>query len=660
MKLSIGKKLLGSFTVLALMVLLAGGVGMFMIGQISKSGKALIKEKIPFKNISMEAMLSAEQCVSMCKSYLLSRNGHDEIEKEINNCIAAFDMYITMIAIGTESDSFKNSPAGKLYAQKGLAITVPRGSGNMLQIANELQSYKADFLKRAQSLIETHKKRMQYSFTFNGVRYDVPGFLYAAKSKCRDVLKQLEGVFELGVEVSPDDLDPAKSMFGSWYPAFKTEDNELTGALEGVQLHHEKFYAAAKQVLSAEKDKKTELFETAKRIMDQIDYEILHPILYSEGKIAEAEQQEQAGIKELFETSRKITRALDQLNKIADTEFAEAVENSRKEYFRINSTAGVIMTAIVIATIAIVIIFGGLLSLSIIKPLNMAINGLGEVSGQVHSVSEQVALSSRDLAQGSSEQAASLEETSSSLEEMSTITWENSRKSTLADKLMAESGQVSTMANDSMNELVKSMDDILRASDQTFKIIKTIDEIAFQTNLLALNAAVEAARAGESGRGFSVVAEEVRNLARRSTEAVRQTTALIEDTSRSVKTGAGIATRTNQAFSQMSELALKVGRLVNEIASASGQQSTGIEQINKAVNEMNKCVQTNAASSEQSAAASQEMSNLSQSMRTLVEDLAELAEGASKATARTAFEEKRNAFVFEETPKQKRLPGQHT
>jgi len=290
----------------------------------------------------------------------------------------------------------------------------------------------------------------------------------------------------------------------------------------------------------------------------------------------------------------------------------------------------------------------------------MAIHGLDEVSQQAHSVSAQVALSSRDLAQGSSEQAASLEETSSSLEEMSAITWENSKKSTLADKLMAESGQVSTMANDSMNELVKSMGDILQASGQTFKIIKTIDEIAFQTNLLALNAAVEAARAGESGRGFSVVAEEVRNLARRSAEAVRQTTALLEDTSRSVKAGAGIATRTSEAFAQMSELALKVGRLVNEIASASGQQSTGIEQINKAVNEMNRCLQMNAASSEQSAAASQEMSNLSQSMRTLVDDLAELAEGAKKATARTALKERKNAFAFEETTEQKRLPGQYT
>jgi methyl-accepting chemotaxis protein len=659
MKASISKKLLGSFTVLALMVLAAGSVGMYMIRQVSKSGDALIQEKVPFKNVSMEAMLAAEQCLSMCKSYLLSRTGQDEIEKKVNESIAAFDMYLAMIAIGTETDSFKNSPAGKLYAQKGLAIKVPRSSGNMLQIANELQSYKADLSAKARSLIKAHKKRMIYSFTFNGLHYDLPGFLYASTSKYRDVIKQLEGVFE-GADLNPDDLDPSKSMFGSWYPSYKCEDHEITGALDGVNLHHEKFYAAARQMLSDDKNKRAGLFETVKRVLYQMEYEILHPILHSEAKIAEAEQQEQADIKDLFETSQKIIRAMDKLSKIADTEFSEAVENSRRDYSRTSTLAGVIMTGIIIATIALVIVFGGFLSLSIISPLRKAVQNLDDISQQVNSVSGQVALSSRDLAQGSSEQAAAIEETSSSLQQMSAITHENASKSALADKLMAESGQVSTMANDSMLELTQSMDDILKASDQTFKIIKTIDEIAFQTNLLALNAAVEAARAGESGRGFSVVAEEVRNLARRAAEAVRQTSALIEDTSRSVRTGADIADRTRTAFSQMSELALKVGRIVNEIAQASGQQSTGIEQINRAVNEMNKSVQMNAASSEQSAAASQEMTNLSQSMRTLVDDLITLEAGVARAADRTALEEKRSSFVFEETAQQKRLPRHYT
>jgi methyl-accepting chemotaxis protein len=261
------------------------------------------------------------------------------------------------------------------------------------------------------------------------------------------------------------------------------------------------------------------------------------------------------------------------------------------------------------------------------------------ISTQVHAVSNQIAGSSHDLAQGSSEQAAALQETSSSLEQMSAITRENAEKSRLVDRLMTESGQVSKDANDAMAALIMSMDDILKASDQTFKITKTIDEIAFQTNLLALNAAVEAARAGESGRGFAVVAEEVRNLAGRAGEAVRQTTSLIEDTSTNVRSGVDIAGRTNEAFMKMAQLATRVGGLVNEIAMASGQQSTGIEQINRAVNEMHRGIQMNAASSEESAAAAQGMSILAQTMNNLVDELIVLSEGVSaSASSRSALQ----------------------
>ena len=291
-------------------------------------------------------------------------------------------------------------------------------------------------------------------------------------------------------------------------------------------------------------------------------------------------------------------------------------------------------------SIIITVLCGFLLSRSLIRPLKSTIDEMDAISQQVRTVSQQASLSSGDLAQAASGQAASLEETSSSLEEMSAITSENAQKSRLANSLMVESGQVSQDANDAMISLVNSMDTILTASDETFKIIKTIDEIAFQTNLLALNAAVEAARAGESGRGFAVVADEVRNLAGRAADAVRQTTELIEKTSKSVQAGAEIAAKTHEAFIKMTELARRVGGLVNEIAVASGQQSTGIEQINRAVSDLNQGVQMNAANSEESAAAAQSMNALASTMNDLVDGLVALAEGVKQSeTSRPALQE---------------------
>jgi methyl-accepting chemotaxis protein len=159
---------------------------------------------------------------------------------------------------------------------------------------------------------------------------------------------------------------------------------------------------------------------------------------------------------------------------------------------------------------------------SITLPINRIIAGLGEGSDQVAAASSQVSSASQSLAEGTSEQAASIEESSSSMEEMSAMTKKNSENAAIADGLMKQANQVVATANESMEKLTGSMKEISKASEETFKIIKTIDEIAFQTNLLALNAAVEAARAGEAGAGFAVVADEVRNLAMRAAEAAKK------------------------------------------------------------------------------------------------------------------------------------------
>jgi len=192
---------------------------------------------------------------------------------------------------------------------------------------------------------------------------------------------------------------------------------------------------------------------------------------------------------------------------------------------------------------------------------------------------------------------------------------------------------VVAQAKDSMSQMCRSMDDITKASEDTSKIIKTIDEIAFQTNLLALNAAVEAARAGEAGAGFAVVADEVRNLAMRAADAARNTANLIEETVKKVKGGSALMSSTNSAFGQVSDSADKVADLVGEIAAASKEQAQGVEQVNKAVSEMDKVTQQNAASAEESASASEEMSAQAETMKAMVNDLLAMIGGGLQKDA---------------------------
>ena len=269
---------------------------------------------------------------------------------------------------------------------------------------------------------------------------------------------------------------------------------------------------------------------------------------------------------------------------------------------------------------------------SITGPLNRIIGGLTEGADQVASAAGQVSSASQSLAEGATEQAAGLEETSSSLEEMSSMTKQNADNAQQANSLAAEARKAAGTGSESMGRMSCAIDEIQKSSDETAKIIKVIDEIAFQTNLLALNAAVEAARAGEAGKGFAVVAEEVRNLAMRSAEAAKNTASMIEESVKNANNGVEIAGEVSKVLQEIVEGVTKTTELVGEIAAASQEQAQGINQVNTAVNQMDKVTQQNAANAEESASASEELSAQAESMQQVVQELVTLVGGAAAGT----------------------------
>ncbi|ADH87244.1 methyl-accepting chemotaxis protein [Desulfurivibrio alkaliphilus] len=272
----------------------------------------------------------------------------------------------------------------------------------------------------------------------------------------------------------------------------------------------------------------------------------------------------------------------------------------------------------------------------LVGPITGVLGSVDESAGQVSSAAMELSVTSSEVADGASRQASSVEETLATLAEVAGMTSRNADNSKQCDDLMRDVNQVVQEAHHSMRAQTEAMNEISRASDETSKIIKTIDEIAFQTNLLALNAAVEAARAGEAGAGFAVVADEVRNLAMRAGAAAGDTASLIESTVQKVHSGKGLLNVTNQKFAVVAETAAKVGTLVAAIASASREQSDGITMVNQAIGEIGEVTQRNAASSEESAAASEELHAQASQLNEMVQKLRIVLAGSKRVPINTA------------------------
>src|SRR5215831_19104893 len=349
--------------------------------------------------------------------------------------------------------------------------------------------------------------------------------------------------------------------------------------------------------------------------------------------------------------------ALSDTLQIAQIDAAQTAWTESQSEFKQQT---VLRIAVVFIGVALSMIFGGFLIRSIVSTLNIAVgvadriasgrlgneiatggndelgqlltslktmdSKLVEIVGNARSSAGAVGGAARELSQGNDdlssrtqEQASALEETASSMEEMTATVKQNADNARQANQLAAGAREQAERGGTVVHRAIDAMGEINSSSSKIADIIGVIDEIAFQTNLLALNAAVEAARAGEQGRGFAVVATEVRNLAQRSASAAKEIKDLIQDSVKKVSDGSVLVTQSGHTLDQIVASVKKVSDIVAEIAAASREQSSGIEQVNRAVMQMDEMTQQNAALVEQATAASQSMAEQARHLTTLMQ-----------------------------------------
>ena len=451
------------------------------------------------------------------------------------------------------------------------------------------------------------------------------------------LIQSTGGKIKTGLNVVSETLFPAATISQKAVATFETQTKLYqdaimmgeVGLVEDAAVESEEVVSFLKQIADLERlsPKRVQAVEGLKEDIET--FTLVSTSVY--GGMASGEM-DQDMIEKAGEQSKEKEALFESLSGLAGqlSDDLKMEIQSNIDFYESQQRFSLILFVVVLAVSLTVIWM--VINRSIRNPVKGVINRLGHVTPEIDAASTQVSESSQTLADGASDQAASIEEMSSSLEEMASMTKQNALHAAEADNLMKEAGKVIDTANRSMTDLTDSMGEISSGSEETSKIIKTIDEIAFQTNLLALNAAVEAARAGEAGAGFAVVADEVRNLAMRAADAAKNTAVLIEDTVKRIQDGTVLVTETNGAFSEVSKTSSAIGNIVGEIASASNEQADGIEQINRAVVEMNTVVQQNAASAEESASASQEMTGQAKQLRAVVADLIGIVGGSGNSS----------------------------
>lgn len=444
--------------------------------------------------------------------------------------------------------------------------------------------------------------------------------------------------------------DVLAALRGASGPAGKVPEEVRKDFAEHIEEFNGKLAANGKRALS----------ETAAKALKEVEQPLNRYAASAEAILQKADEDAKAadGLVPAFYVSFKELE--DRMEKVSETLAAETKAKSDKAHQSVDGFRLSLGIA-ALASLALLIIIPVVVAKTLPVPFQVIADELSQSSQQTFVSVQELSHASRALAGNAEKQASSLEEASAALEQISSMVKRNGESAKSAASVarqareVAEAGgqAVETAAvvtrrlSDSSDELRNAMAGVKGASDEISKIIRNIDEIAFQTNILALNAAVEAARAGEAGLGFAVVADEVRNLAQRSATAAKETAVKIAAAISQTGVGLQVSERVNSDLSEMQthfgnveknlnsimDQARRVDEHVGQIAQASEEQTTGLQQVTQAVSSIDQMTQTNAAAAHQTATLVDSLSAQASLLERMVVNLMQLVGGDNASSA---------------------------
>ncbi|UQZ88648.1 hypothetical protein C4J81_05285 [Deltaproteobacteria bacterium Smac51] len=442
-----------------------------------------------------------------------------------------------------------------------------------------------------------------------------------------------------GAEVGSDDTLCA---FGQWRKRFESGEDVLSRnqvfqkAMEAMREPHKDFHAHAAEMYSLIRDNpySHRVKELSKQVLVDADAVVsTFGMMIEEANRAMAAYQEamtmvQHDLRPKRDQMMETLQALIDAKAVYDVSFKEDMLKSGQR----SQTIMMIVVGVALVLSALLAIF---MVSNIKKNLRGIIGSLTDDAERLSTMSGSMSDTSSALSAGSSEQAASLEECSAAIEEMNSMTQRNSEHAKQVNELMAENNRQVSEGSHAVERMDSAMGDIKNASEEIGRIMKTIEDIAFQTNILALNASVEAARAGEAGAGFSVVADEVRNLAQRTAQASQDTNKLIENTIQKVGIGLSTTRDIQERFVSLTQSTQDSAQMVHQIDEATSEQAQGMEQLNTSITQIDQVTQSNAANANTAANASSELNQRADHLLHQVEKLAEVIGGVDDVVHHT-------------------------